>query len=271
MRVLFIGDRIIDEYRYVVPLGKSPKENLVPVRYEDSEEFEGGTGAAARHAESFCEVVTLRPGWTVRKARYVERPYMRKLFEVQSVEGEKLEVNPRFSDFDITVVTDFGHGAITPSLIEKMTREAQFLCVCAQTNASNIGFNLITKYPHADYMVIDEPEARLAARDRTSKIEDVIDQLAENRCEKFVVTHGSEGAVGFDSGKFYRSPAFTDRVLDTMGAGDAFFAITSLFAQTTPMSELLRIGNAAGAIKTGILGHRKPVTKEALYEFLRTH
>ena len=271
-KVLFIGDAIIDEYVYVTPLGKSPKENLIPVRYDDHEEFEGGTDAASKHAMSFVkEVVVFRPGTTTRKRRFVEKTYLRKLFEVHSTEGMKKVADPKYQDYDIVVVTDFGHGAITSEMIRKMTMEAKFLAVCAQTNSANVGFNLITKYPRADYICIDEPEARLAAADRDSPIEKVILKLAVGRCERFVVTHGSEGAVGWDGDDFYKSPAFTDRVVDTMGAGDAFFAVTALLAKSCPMPELLRIGNASGALKTQIVGHRSPVTKEALLDYLRTH
>lgn len=271
LRVLFLGDDIVDEYHYVTALGKSPKENLVPVCYESSEEFSGGTRAAAKHAQAFCaEVTVLCPGRTTRKTRFVERPYLRKLFEVHRTEDVFRFAAPRFSDYDVVVVTDFGHGAMTPALVRDV-REAKFLAVCAQTNSANVGFNLITKYAGADYIVIDEPEARLAAADRDSPIEDVILKLASGRCDKFVVTHGSAGAIGWDRKRFHRSPAFTDRVVDTMGAGDAFFAVTAPMARTGNMADLLRIGNAAGALKTQIVGHRNSVTKEALIEYLKAH
>jgi sugar/nucleoside kinase (ribokinase family) len=145
----------------------------------------------------------------------------------------------------------------------------QFLAVNAQTNSANIGFNLITKYRKADYIVIDEPEARLAAQDRDSHIEDILHKLAHGRCERFVITHGLHGSYGYDNGKFYHQEAFTDRVLDTMGAGDAFFAVTAPMAKTGSMEDLLLIGNAAGALKCQIVGHRKSIEKEALIEFVR--
>src|SRR6185295_10121062 len=41
MKVLLIGDTIIDEYQYVHPLNKSPKENLIPTLYREKELFAG--------------------------------------------------------------------------------------------------------------------------------------------------------------------------------------------------------------------------------------
>lgn len=266
--VLFIGDTIVDEYHYVTALGKSPKEHLISTAYHDKEVFRGGVEAAANHLRSFCASVDLLQSRVVtRKIRFVDKVYVRKLFEVQYQDEIETGVIPD-SEYDVTVVTDFGHGFITPERTSSM--KAVFLAVNAQTNSSNIGFNLITKYPKADYIVIDEPEARLAAQDRDSSIEDVILKLARGRCDKFVVTHGTHGAYGYDHGRFYHQPAFTDKVTDTMGAGDAFFAITAPMAKTGSMDDLLFIGNAAGALKTQIVGHRKSVTKEALCEFIRT-
>lgn len=269
-RVLFIGDRIVDEYHYVEALGKSPKEHLIPMRYVSMETFNGGVEAAANHARSFCVNVTVASGGKItRKVRMVDKTYLRKLAEVHY--EEKCTAPTDFMGrLDALVITDFGHGAIDEVLALKYAKASSFLAVNAQTNSANIGYNLITKYPRADYIVIDEPEARLAAADRDGHIEDVMQKLAHGRCERFVVTHGTQGAYGYDNGHFYHQKAFTDRVLDTMGAGDAFFAVTAPMAKTGSMDDLLLIGCAAGAIKCGIVGHREPVTKEALIDYLKT-
>lgn len=271
-RVLFVGDTILDEYQYVSPLGKASKENIIAVRAEKKEVFKGGVEAAANHARQLCaEVDVASGGKVVRKVRMVENNTVRKLFELHYVDGEvhsALGSGPYSGNYDAVVVTDFGHGAIRKNDIDRLCDGRTFLAVNAQTNSANTGYNLITKYSKADYIVIDEPEARLAAADRDSPIEDVILKLAKNRCNKFVVTHGSQGAIGYD-GEFHRSAAYTDRVLDTMGAGDAFFAITAPMAKYGSMRDLLRIGNAAGAIKTQIVGHRKSVGKQELIAFLK--
>lgn len=265
-KVLFVGDSIIDEYCYVEALGKSPKEHLIPVRYGHEEFFQGGVHAAARHAMSFCHVEVIASNSAVRKVRYVDRNYMRKLFEVHYGSCERLDRPLRA---DMVAVTDFGHGFIT-SVSDEFHSAGLYLAVAAQTNSSNVGFNLITKYPSADYIVIDEPEARLAAADRESPIESVMRQLAAGRCKKMIVTHGQYGAYGLENGRFVHQKAFPNHPVDTMGAGDAFFAVTAPMAKTGKIEDLLLIGNAAGALKCGIVGHREPVTKKALIDFL-TH
>ena len=267
--LLFVGDSIIDEYHYCQALGKSPKENLIAFRYLEKEVFQGGVVAAAEHARTFCKNVALCASPSaVRKVRFVDPTYMRKVFEVHY---DHVVARNDYMEgvYDAFVLTDFGHDRISGSMISRLCA-MPYLAVNAQTNSSNIGYNLITKYPRADYIVIDEPEARLAAADREGHIEDVIQKLAHGRCERFVVTHGTKGAYGYDHGKFYHQPALTTTALDTLGAGDAFFAVTAPMSKTGSMEDLLLIGCIAGAIKCGIVGHRKPVTKEALIAYLRS-
>ena len=56
-RVLLVGDGIVDEYVYVKPQGKSPKENIITNRILRTEEFDGGVWAATKHVEGFCKKV----------------------------------------------------------------------------------------------------------------------------------------------------------------------------------------------------------------------
>lgn len=266
-RVLVIGDGIIDEYCYVKPQGKSPKENLITNRILRTESFRGGVFAAAKHVEGFCRATEIRHApEVIVKRRFVEETYLQKLFEVHDTSEYPQPAQFSFSDYDLVIVTDFGHGCVTSELIERLCGEARFLAVNAQTNSANHGFNLITKYPHADYVVIDELEARLAAHDRDSPLEIVIEDLGFKR---IIVTLGPRGSIGYDNGEFVRVPALAHTVVDTMGAGDAFFCVTAPFAAAgADIETLCRIGNAAGAVKCSVVGHRQPVTREALMAYL---
>lgn len=266
-RVLVVGDGITDEYRYVKPLGKSTKSNTLSTLYQREETFRGGVWAAAEHVRSLCAHVDVMSGSSVmRNCYYVDEVYTGKLFNVHEMHREQEELNDYdIGSYDLVIITDFGHGALTKELIERLSRKARFLAVNTQTNSMNFGFNLITKYPRADFVVIDEMEARLAAHDRDSPIEDVILALGYRN---IIVTMGAKGAVGFD-GAFERQPALTDKVVDTMGAGDAFLCVSAPFAAARfCMKDLIRIGNAAGAIKVGIVGHRKSVNRESLKEYM---
>jgi bifunctional ADP-heptose synthase (sugar kinase/adenylyltransferase) len=261
-KVLLVGDAIYDRYVFVKALGKSIKESVISVKSERTETYRGGVWAAAANLSSICEKVEIVHGpQIVTNTRFVEDIYNRKLFTLHDRAADESCLDRKFSDYDLVIVCDFGHGTMTKDMIERVCKESRFLAVNAQTNSSNFGFNLITKYRRADYVVIDELEARLAAQDNESPIEDVILALGY---KKIVVTMGSNGAVGFD-GEFYRESAKADRVIDTIGAGDAFLAVSAPFAKAMfGIKDLVRIGNAAGAAKVGIVGHRRSITREEL-------
>lgn len=307
-RVLMVGDAIIDEYQYVLPMGKAPKENVIATRYQDREVFAGGVFAAANHVASFCrevDVVTClggaedyremidralqpnvrvtafeRPGApTTLKRRFVDPSYMRKLFEVYLMNDEPLPGNVQeemdaflrdaIAGYDLVVVTDFGHGMLAPSSIEILTSdETRFLAVNSQSNSANLGYNLITRYRRADYVSIDAPEARLATGDRVSTVADVAGKLVNGLidCPKLIITHGRNGCVTCEAGEVKHTiPAFAGRVVDTIGAGDAFFAVTApLVAAGGSLHEIGFIGNVAGALKVEIVGHRRSVDKASL-------
>lgn len=272
----FMGEAIEDEYRFVSALGKPAKENCLAVRLERSETYQGGVIAAARHAESFCRVTVSHFGNVIRKVRYVEENYSRKLFEVQELDDTPAQA-VTVPECDVLAICDFGHGAFPPPVMRTICDErgGAYLAIAVQTNAANAGYNLVTRWPAADLIVIDEPEARLAVQDRHSPIQEVMEAIADRfpYMDRLIVTHGRHGAYGLQHGQFHHAPAFASQVTDTMGAGDAFFSIVAAVApkRTATMPDLLTLGNAAGALKTRILGHRKAINKHDLIAFINSN
>lgn len=273
MKVLLVGDAIVDEYIYVTPIGKSIKEPVISTRFEREESFHGGVLAAAEHIRELCAEVDVMTGDTLMcNRRYVEETTMRKMFTLHhKTSYQPMGIPHDIGYYDLVIVTDFGHGAITAKLIETFGAEAKYLAVNTQTNSQNFGFNVITKYiktPRAypNYVVLDELEIRLATHDNVSDLDFL---LASFGHENIVITRGSKGAWGFDGNEFYSEDGKAVKVVDTIGAGDAALAISAPFAAAGfPMCDLVRIANAAGAAKCQIIGHRNHVTRKALEEQL---
>jgi sugar/nucleoside kinase (ribokinase family) len=145
--------------------------------------------------------------------------------------------------------------------------------VNTQTNSANAGYNLITKYPRADFVCLDEPEIRLAAHDRYGDLRGIIANCARRlACRRVAMTRGHLGAVTYDrSRKFCDIPAFSDKVVDRIGAGDAFLAVTApLAASGCPMDAAGFVGNAAGAIKVGTVCNRSAIEPVQLFKFIIT-
>ena len=59
LKVLVVGESIIDEYHYCRTLGKAGKEPILALHYESSENFAGGNLAVANHVASFSDHVRL--------------------------------------------------------------------------------------------------------------------------------------------------------------------------------------------------------------------
>jgi rfaE bifunctional protein nucleotidyltransferase chain/domain len=279
MKVLIVGEVIIDEYQYVEPLNKSGKESLVATLFKSSEVFEGGSAAAAKHVGGFCKQVDtigdVKGREIPRKVRMIDgSSSMKKLSETYYMDDTPLSPTDRtglndlilqhIAEYDVVIVTDFGHGLIDQSTVKILQENVKFLAVNTQANAGNYGFNLITKYPRADYVCLDWREARLAACDNTSPMKDIVKKGLID-CPNTIVTMGKEGCLV--EGKLL--PALTNTVVDTVGSGDAFFAVTApLVAAGVPMDVVGFIGNAVGALKAGIVGHRSSVEKAALIKFM---
>ena len=312
LKILVVGDTIIDEYQYVEALGKPSKETMVATRFLDREVFAGGVIAAANHIAGFCQQVdvvtalgsvdsysdvvreSLRPNInfrhivrknapTTRKTRFVDMGYsMRKLFEVYVMDDSLLpsDTEEQFAtmlaenlnSYDVVIVTDFGHGLISDATVSLLNREARFLAVNCQTNSGNHGYNLITKYPRADYVCIDGNEARLACHDKYSGLEEILSNQLPNiiECDRMIVTQGKHGCLTLDHpGRLNHVPTFTSSIIDTVGAGDAFFALSApIAALGAPMPIVGFMGNVAGAMKVGIVGHRTSVEKVPYIKFI---
>ncbi len=312
LKVLVIGDTIIDEYHYCSPLGKSPKEILIPARYLYEEAFAGGILAIANHIAGFCDqvdVVTclgmqntceefisehLKPNVrakffyrpdapTIVKRRFIEADLFRKLFEVHLMGNSTLpeSVNQEvcrylklnIGNYDLVVVGDYGHGFLGEKTIKVLCEGSKFLAINAQTNSANIGFNLITKYPRADYICIDEQEIRLATHDNVSQVESLITKIITRlKCHQAVVTRGHMGSLVCANGNdFLAIPAFSREVVDRVGAGDAYLSITSLCVAADFPAELIGfIGNAVGALAIRFVGNKSSIEPVPLFKYIRT-
>jgi bifunctional ADP-heptose synthase (sugar kinase/adenylyltransferase) len=289
---------------------KSPKELLVTTRYLREEHFAGGILACANHAAGFCgqvDVVTvlgavdsredfirghLKPNvtptffrrddtGTIVKRRYVEQAFLNKMFEVSFLdEGDlPMPVSRRVEEhlakvlpgYDVVIVADYGHGFLNRELIRVLAAESRFLAVNVQTNSANLGYNLISKYPRADYVCIDEPEVRLAAHDRRSNLEEIIERVAKDMsCRRVSITRGHKGCIAYAGPEdYFHVPVLSREIVDRIGAGDAYLSVTAPCAAAGYHPEMVGfIGNAVGALAVRIVGNRTAVEPVPLFKFI---
>ncbi|MBQ8945548.1 MAG: adenylyltransferase/cytidyltransferase family protein [Lachnospiraceae bacterium] len=312
LRILVIGEVIIDKYTYCTIQGLMSKDRGYSARLQYSESYMGGALAVARHLKSFANEVTLmsvvgddavinnenlpreieyklfkskkRP--TIVKHRFLEKDLKRdefqKIFVINNIsEDMKYEdevyrsmeafIAQKADGFDAIFVCDFGHGLLNKEMIRLLEEKARFLALNCQTNSSNYGLNLITKYKRADAFSVDQKELKLAFPEQAGDEEKGLDCLQSHLGGKGWLTRGSAGAIGYSDDKVLNCPAFTLSVKDTIGAGDAFFAIASISAASGAADEVsLFLGNVAGALATNIVGNKDSIEKVNVLKFAST-
>ena len=312
LKVLVIGDAIIDQYHYVSPLGQTGKGNALAVRYESEEQFAGGSLAVANHIARFASEVTLVTGLgdvdshedfirsklqtnvtpvfsrfdnapTVTKRRFVDND-LAKLFEVYffqespSLRQDGLDVcdwlGQHAAGFDVVVAADFGNGFISDGMIRVLCDKARFLAVNTQINSGNRGYHVINRYPRADFVSLNEPELRLAAHNRHGTLEEVGRAVAEKAgASHLAVTRGTRGVMMLDprSGELHRIPALSSRVIDRVGAGDAFLSLAALcLGKGVAADAAAFIGSVAAAMDVQIVCNREPIDPVGLRKYVAT-
>lgn len=234
LRVLVVGEAILDQYCYCRPMGKSPKETIVATRFASEEQFAGGSLAIANHLAGFCREVRLvtllgedemqqafvrsklrpnvhldglisAPRPMIIKRRYLEPHFLTKMFEVQYLDDAPIpeavehEVRGRLSaamdDCDLIVTGDFGHGLMTPRLRDGVVSSGKFLALNTQSNSANLGFNPVTKYRRADMVCVDEPELKLAAGTQYGSLQEMAQRIhRQMQTKALLVSCGPNGS-----------------------------------------------------------------------------
>ncbi|WP_292369199.1 PfkB family carbohydrate kinase [Methanoregula sp. UBA64] len=316
LKVLVIGEAILDEYNYCDMIGVATKDPAIGVRYLSRERFAGGILAVANNLANFCDSVDLismvgqfeteetfirehlaanvNPVFfykenspTIVKQRFVlESATIQKLFEVHRINqldmstAQQSSLNDlilsRIGSYDLVLVVDFGHGFISQSTARLIADKAKYLAVNTQANSGNRGFNVISKYPSADFVCLNDLEIRLEERNNPGTIIDMIKNVAGKlSCTLIIVTQGKQGCLCFHGGnnnpKIISVPAFAMKVVDRIGSGDALIAISSLCAvQNAPTEITGFIGNASASIAVSTVGHRSSIDNVAFKKYLST-
>src|SRR5205085_1119860 len=201
-----------DEYLYALPMGKPPKESVIAARFQNREAFAGGVFAAANFVAAICrEVEVITSLGSVNSFESLVRNSLRPNVKLNVVkrEGAPTTLKQRFVD---------------PSNMRKQ---------------------------YEVYYMDDEPLLPPMQADFDAAIAgDVARRLVNERidCERIIVTHGKHGCVTCErDGTVHTIPAVAKKVVDTIGAGDAFFAVTApLAAAGGALDKIGLIGNVVG-------------------------
>lgn len=233
LRVLIVGEVIIDQYTDCEALGKSSKDPVLCFTVGSTVSQAGGALAVASHCVGLgldttvvsgmsrvnfedleikriqdlgidLQIVDTYPRPTIRKNRLTDNRTGTKVLELYEMDDSVLpellrlefikKIELAAKDADVVIVTDYGHGLISDDVITRLTALPVFLALNVQSNAGNRGFNSVSRYPRADFVTLNGAEASLEARRRHADLTKFIPKLQNDLNSKSVlVTLGADG------------------------------------------------------------------------------
>ncbi len=310
LNVLVIGEAIVDIYNFSDVIGKSGKEPILVTKHKFEEKYAGGVIALANHLSEFCKRATCltylgedagyedliknrlksnvdmisvykKNSPTIVKRRYLDEYLQQKLFEVYELNDDYFEDEQKedfyqklqkiVPEYDLVIIIDYGHGLLDERSIDYIVNNAKFLAVNTQSNASNHGYNCISKYTKANFVAVASRELQLNYRQKHLSIVEQLERLLkEHKYDAALVTAGNKGSYSCRTNEAPSSaPAFTMKIVDRVGAGDAVLALTSLFAYFNAPADLIAfIGNVVGAEAVGIMGNKDNIHKVSLMKHI---
>ncbi len=235
LKVLVIGETIIDQYNFCEAIGKSGKEPILVLKELNTENYLGGVMAIAKNLSQFTKKITVlsmlgekkeylkeikkdlpkniktkfflkKNSPTIVKKRFVDHVNNSKVLGIYNLNDDNFSpreikhfnhyLKKELGKYDLVVVSDYGHGLISKSSAKLICKYSKFLALNAQVNAFNIGYHTMKNYVNFNTLIINEKEIRHEMRDKNSKVEKLMISLSKERnVENLIVTMGSKGSV----------------------------------------------------------------------------
>ena len=310
-KVLVIGEPILDIHSNVNVLGKSQKSNVVSTNLVKNEEYGGGTMLVANVLKEFFSKVdiltfsnkfnekifrkhlnkkiTLQKVFSseekiIVKKRFVDNYNKNKLFQIN--ENEKNELFPKskklylaklkkiIKNYDQVIVFDYGYGHLFEECLKFLKKHSKKVSINCQTNSSNFGYNLVTKYEKANIASVDETEFRLSVRNKHASLDSLIRKHKKliNRYGMFVITSGSSGCHVCKNNKVYFVPTVFKNLFDTTGCGDIFFSIFLFFNsfKSFDIQEIILLSHIAAGIHGSKFGNENLINRDNFFQKIQT-
>ncbi len=235
LKILVIGETIIDQYTFCEAIGKSGKEPMLVLKEVKQDQYLGGVLNIARNLSELSKKITVvsmigekkdylqdiknnlpkniktrfvykENSPTIVKKRYVDSISESKVIGIYNINDEILKkrdevqfnkiLQKEIKKHDLVIVSDYGHGLISKRSAKLICKESKFLALNAQVNASNIGYHTIRNYKNFNTLIINEKEIRHEMRDKISKLENLMSNLSkEKNINNLIVTMGKSGSI----------------------------------------------------------------------------
>ena len=234
LRVVVIGDLIIDEYITCQPLGMSQEDPTIVVTPIDSQSFIGGAGIVAAHAaglgahvnfvsvsgvdssrafsieklakfnvrshllEDISRPTTLKQRYRSKGKSLLRVSHMHQGAISAELQKQMLElIGPMLADADLLVFSDFNYGCLPQTLVERVTAMAKahgVMLAADSQSSSQVGD--ISRFTNMDLITPTEREARIAVRNHEDGLVVLAEKLRKQAQAKNVLLKlGEEGLL----------------------------------------------------------------------------
>ena len=238
LKVLIIGETIIDQYVFCNALGKSGKEPMLVLGDIKTEQYLGGAAAISRHISPFCkkiklltmigekkeflseikkdlpknvkfDFITKKNSPTIVKKRFLDHISNNKVLGVYKINYDPLNYRDEktfnqklkilLPKYDIVVVSDYGHGFISKKSSKIICQYSKYLALNAQINAANVGYHSMRNYKNVDCVIVNDREIHQEMREKDIKTEVLMKKLSyQQKINNVIVTRGKEGALFYN-------------------------------------------------------------------------
>ncbi len=239
LRVLILGEIIVDKYCFGKAIGKSGKEPYLVFNEKYSENYLGGSAYVARNISPFVKKIELLSPFgfekeyekiikknfnsnthkhfvkpypnfsTIVKTRFVDEISNYKLFGSYLLpESKKNNKNHHVlkkiknlkKRNDMIICCDYGHNFITNEIVKEICKFKKGLYVNAQINSANFLYRSLSRYRNVNTIIINETELRQDLKDNLSRLDILAKRLIKkNRLKNLIVTKGIDGVIMVNS------------------------------------------------------------------------
>ncbi len=293
LRVLVVGDVMLDRYVHGEVERISPEAPVPVIRHAQRYERAGGAANVAMNlaglgCESFlagfwgadneqAELASLLEHAgvdtvgvvssslpTISKTRIVGRTQQLLRLDIESRELPPVEETDRLLErvmdllpkVNAVILSDYAKGTLTPELCERVisTARAAGKPVLVDPKTPHFG-----RYRGATSICPNLQELSLATGVPAHRTDDLLREarglVAENGLEFLTVTRSERGISVIDRDGVYTSPARAREVFDVSGAGDTVIAtLTAGLAGGLPVRTAVDLANVAAGIVVGKVG-----------------
>ena len=307
--ILLSGEQILDYYTNVDLQGKSQKSSVISAVKNSTSKYGGGSILVANLLSEFEDKLNylvngdldtkkifkaylkntnkinlIMTGDKIKeviiKERFIENYTKARLFQLNqhqkffNIKRNNKKFQKKFLEnikkFDDILIFDYGYGFIDEKFADIIKDKKNRFYINCQTNSSNYGFNLFSKYKKAEILCVDEAEFRLTVKNKDDLVTDLIKKNFKylKNYKIFVVTCGSKGCYVLNKSKVEFIPTVFETTLDTTGCGDVFFStFVHFYIQNKfTINEISLLSHVSAGIHGLIEGNKNVVNKNYFYQ-----